>query len=289
MQTSLDCLPCFIRQALYTARIVTDNAALQKEILLRAAELLPQFDLALSPPENAIALYRMIAESAGCHDPFADLKEESNQLALKLRPMVAERINSAEDPLAAAIRFAIAGNIIDYGAHHDFDAEAVISNCLEQQLAINDYPLFRKETAAAQSILYLADNCGEIVFDSLLIEQLGPEKITLAVRERPIINDALPADAVTCGLDKLCTVISNGTDCPGTPLGQCSEEFLDCFHSADLIISKGQGNFETLSGIKAPLYFLFTVKCPVVVGHVNDLAGDSAKVALGEMILLKKR
>ncbi|MDH3394130.1 MAG: ARMT1-like domain-containing protein, partial [Desulfobulbaceae bacterium] len=137
------------------------------------------------------------------------------------------------------------------------------------------------------SILYLADNCGEIVFDSLLIEQLGPQKITLAVKERPIINDALITDTASCGLNNLCTVISNGTDCPGTPLAQCSEEFQDCFHNADLIISKGQGNFETLSESNAPLYFLLTVKCPVVVDHVNMLAGKSTRVSMGEMILLK--
>ncbi len=287
MQTTLDCLPCFMRQALYTARLATNSAELQKKILTQAAHLLPELDLNLSPPENSVALYRMIAETAGRPDPFANLKNESNQLALELEPLIRQRINNAHDPLAFAIKFAIAGNIIDYGAHHDFDARQAINSCIEQQLVINDYKELRREALAAKSILYLADNCGEIVFDGLLIEQLGPKKVTMAVKERPIINDALLADARKCGLDKICTVISNGTDCPGTPLHNCSEEFQEQFHNADLIISKGQGNFETLSNSKAPLYFLLTAKCPVVVDHVNEIAEGDKKAGLGDMVLLR--
>ena len=289
MQTSLDCLPCFMRQALYTARIATNSPELQKKILDRAAQLLPEFDMNLSPPENAVALYRMIAETAGRPDPFTTLKQESNSLALELQPQIQNRIHNAHDPLAFAIKFAIAGNIIDYGAHHDFDARKTINTCLEQQLAINDYEEFRRDAAKAQSILFLADNCGEIVFDGLLIEQLGPKKVTMAVKEHPIINDALLADAKKCGIDKICKVITNGTNCPGTPLSQCSEEFLKIFKEADLIISKGQGNFETLSHSKAPIYYLLTVKCPVVVDHVNEIAGGSGKVGMGGMVLLRSR
>ncbi len=290
MQTSLDCLPCFMRQALSAARIATDSPALQQQILHRAARLLAEFDLGASPPENAVALYRMIAETSGRPDPYRELKEESTRIALDLLPLARARVDEAGDPLLAAIKFAIAGNIIDYGAHQDFDARRAIDNCLAQPLAINDYDQFRQDAARAASILYLADNCGEIVFDGLLIEQLGAEKITVAVKERPIINDALVADARACGLDRRSSVISNGTDCPGTPLADCAGEFLDRFHGADLIISKGQGNFESLSESDAPIYFLLTVKCPVVAEHVGALAGDAAprRAAMGDLILMKK-
>ena len=287
MKTNLDCLPCFMRQALYTARIATDSPELQEKILHRAAHLLTEFDLDISPPENAVALYRIIAETSGRPDPFATLKKESNRLALELQPSTRKRILNAQDSLAFAIKFAIAGNIIDYGAHHHFDARKTINNCLEKQLAINDYEAFQRELSKAQSILYLADNCGEIVFDSLLIEQLGPKKVTMAVKEQPIINDALLADARKCGIDKTCKIISNGTDCPGTPLNQCSEEFQKQFDNADLIISKGQGNFETLSDTKAPIFFLLTVKCPVTATHVNKLAGLNQEAKVGDMVLMQ--
>ncbi|MDH4322392.1 MAG: ARMT1-like domain-containing protein [Desulfobulbaceae bacterium] len=286
MQTALDCLPCFMRQALYTARIATADTALQKEILDQAARLLTTFDLGVSPPENAVALYGMIAEAAGCPDPFIALKDESNRLALELAPMAREQIASAADPLAVAIKFAIAGNIIDYGAHHDFDARKTINTCLERQLAINDGERLRKAAEQAKSILFLADNCGELVFDTLLIEQLGPEKVTVAVKGRPIINDALLADAKTCGIDNICAVIDNGTACPGTPLSQCSAAFQKAFANADLIVSKGQGNFETLSESAAPIFFLFTVKCAVAVQHVNALAGGQ-RVKSGDMVLMQ--
>ncbi len=111
------------------------------------------------------------------------------------------------------------------------------------------------------------------------------QKVVVAVKEKAIINDALYEDALECGLDKLCRIISNGTQCPGTPLSMCSREFQNLFQNADLIISKGQGNFETLSEVKAPVYFLLTVKCPVVGDHINQLSGR--KVQTGNMVLLK--
>ena len=286
MQTTLDCLPCFLRQALYTARIATDSADAQQEILRRAARLVADFDLDTSPPENAIRLYRMIAATAGASDPFALLKEESNRFALDLRPELRQRVRQASDPLATALKFAIAGNVIDYGAHHDFDARRTIDHCLARPYAIDDSLQFRRDLAGAQRILYLADNCGEIVFDGLLLETMGEKEVTVALKERPIINDALVADALACGIDRICTVVSNGTDCPGTPLARCSGEFQQLFRNADLIISKGQGNFETLSEEAGPVYFLLTVKCPVVVAHIND-ASSPRTVAMGDMVLLK--
>ncbi len=289
MQTCLDCLPCFLRQALYAARIASEDADRHREILAQAARLLPSFDLAASPPENAVRLYRMIAAVAGTPDPFAALKEESNRLALALRPEVRERVRQAADPLFTASKYAIAGNVIDYGAHHDFDVHRTLAHCLDRPFAIDDSRRFRHDLAAAGKILYLADNCGEIVFDGLLIETLGKKKVTVAVKERPILNDALLADAVTCGLADHATVVSNGTDCPGTPLDGCSPEFRALFANADLIIAKGQGNFETLSQTvtTAPIYFLLTAKCPVVVAHVNELAGTPGRVAMGDMVLLR--
>jgi len=247
--------------------------------------MLPDLDFSLSPPQNSIRVYSEIASLSQCIDPFADLKKESNELALSLSIETKNAITLSKDPLLAAIIFSIAGNIIDYGSQQDFNAQKTISNCLNQQLIINDYLLLKEDINNANTILYLGDNSGEIVFDSLVIEHLDNEVI-FAVKENPIINDALLQDAKACGLDKKCRVISNGTNCPGTPLADCSETFLEYFNKADVIISKGQGNFETLSEVNRPVYFLLTVKCPIVAHHIMELSGKEVKT--GAMVLMKK-
>ncbi len=290
MRTALDCLVCLYRQALNTARLATNSEELQRRILTETAALLPRLDPSLSPPENSIRLYRLIARLSNNPDPYAELKRTGNEHALRLRDRVQKLISAAHDPLYTAILFAIAGNIIDHGALQDFDLDQTINECLSQTPAINDYTQLQEDLKGAENILYLGDNCGELVFDGLLIELL-PGMVTLALKEKPIINDALPADARLCGLNKICRVISNGTDCPGTPLNLCSEEFKAAMAKADLIISKGQGNFETLSHIKSgpPLYFLLTIKCPIVAQRAREAAGVAAEIVSGDTLLMRAR
>ena len=294
MQTTLDCLPCFLRQTLYAARLCNPDLWVQKRIMTGILSVLSVLDFRLSPPENAVSIYKRIAELGGCTDPFAGLKEESNKAALKLRPRLEEIIASAADPAATTVKLAMAGNIIDYGAQQSFDIEQTIDNCLAGEPWGDCMARFLADVGRAERILYLGDNCGELVFDGLFIRQLAEQgkEVVLALKEWPIINDALPVDAVACGLDRYCTVIANGTGCPGTPLSQCSGDFQEVFWNADLIISKGQGNFETLAGTRGPIYYLLTVKCGVVADHLDRLAGRSATSAtgrpeLGTMVLIK--
>lgn len=238
----------------------------------------------------------MFADVLKDDDPFAQVKQEGNSLALSLQEEVEQRIQAAKDPLRAALRVAIAGNIIDYGALHSFDAATTIEQCFEQEFVVDHYSALREALSLHDkptdkpTILYLCDNCGEIVFDGLLIKQLNRLgcQVTAAVRESPIINDATLQDAQFCGLDKICTVISNGTGCPGTPLASCSAEFRQHFQEADLIISKGMGNFESLSEVPAPIFFLFTVKCSRVADHLTEIQGFAPDFlqGTGEMVLL---
>ncbi len=288
MRTSPDCLPCFKKQAAYAAGLATASPEMQNEIMASAAGIISSFDLELSPPENAVYLYRMIAEQTGNPDIFADLKNLSNQTVLKMLPDLENKISQAADPLRTAALLTLAGNIIDYGSHQDFDVNRAVDECLNKDLAIDAIDELRTDLRRAGKILYLGDNCGELVFDRLLIKQFDQE-VTLAVKEKPIINDALPADAEECGLGGLCRIISNGTDCPGTPLRSCNNEFKKIFNEADLIISKGQGNFETLSEIPGPIYFFLMVKCEVVANHLAESANrptDSVKT--GDLVLMKK-
>jgi hypothetical protein len=278
-----------MKQATYTAGLATNSRKLQQKVMERASRIIPSFDLELSPPENAVFLYRMIAEITGCSDIFANLKDISNQTALKMLPDLENRISQSADPLRTAALLTIAGNIIDYGSHHDFDIHRTVDECLNKDLAIDDLDKLRADLRQAKKILYLGDNCGELVFDTLLLKQFNQE-VTFAVKEKPVINDALPADAEECGLGSLCRrIITNGTDCPGTPLQNCSNEFKRIFREADLIISKGQGNFETLSDASGPIYFLLMVKCEVVARHVAESANrPTGSIKTGDLVLMKQ-
>ena len=293
MRTSLDCLPCFLRQALYTARLCSADPAVQKNIMVGILPVLSNLNWELSPPENAVAIYDFIATTGGCNDPFAALKKESTAVARKLHPQLKVIINSAPDPFEVAVKLTLAGNIIDYGSQQSFNAEQTIKDCLTKQHRGSTTRQFQRDVEQADTILYLGDNCGELIFDSLLIELLQAmgKTITFAVKERPIINDALYADALEANIDRYCQVISNGTGVPGTPLPQCSDSFRSAFHKADLVISKGQGNFETLSEVSGPIYYLLTVKCEVVARHISLMLGHPTSTneipQMGDMALIK--
>jgi len=286
VKTALECLSCYLRQAMQVARLSTDDTELQLEALRSVARLTSKMDMAKTPPENSIAVYRALAEITSCPDPYAAIKKESNHDALALHSQFAEMIAKAADPLAFALRLAIGGNIIDYGAMHDFDVDVALDRCLQVSYAVDDGSLLLARLRSLQGgakILYLADNSGEIVYDSLVIQELTEMglDVTVAVKSAAIINDALMADACSAGIDNYATIIENGTSCPGTPLDRCSEEFLVAFTTADLILSKGQGNFETLSETEAEIFFLLTVKCPVVGAHLAEISGTTAEALPG--------
>jgi len=294
MRTQAECISCFERQAQATAQLSTADPDVRQLVADESARLLSRLDFSKSPPENAVALYALIADLTGEHDPFARQKRESNSFALQLRETVRARIDRAEDPLYTVVRYAIAANIIDYGSRHEFDAMQTLASCMEEPLVINDFELLRRELtgSAGRNILYLADNCGEIVFDSLLVEQLQQfgHSVTVAVRGKEILNDATMESAAEAGINTQCRVISNGTSCPGTPVPSCSGELRDAFAHADVIISKGQGNFETLSEVDRSIYFLLTVKCDVVARHLAEMRGIAPGriTGKGEAVLVKK-
>ncbi len=292
MRTSLDCLVCFMKRARSVGKLAGADTAAQRQLCNVAGQFIPAVDTELSPPENAIALYAAFGRVLGSDDPFAQVKRESNELALSLREEIRAKIEAADEPLRAAVRAAIGGNIIDYAAQHSFDAAQTMQDCFARDFVVDDYAALRQAVGARRKVLYLCDNCGEIVFDYLLIEQLQRLgcQVTAAVRGGPIINDATLEDARLCGLTELCPVISSGIACPGTPLALCSKEFRGQFHAAELIISKGMGNFETLSETAAPLFFLFTVKCGQVARHLAERLGLASGTlqGTGEMVLLRQ-
>lgn len=282
MNTCLDCLPCIFRQTLDAARRVSDDPAFHERVARQVAAWIHAADLKESPPVMAQRLHRFLKGVTGVEDPYAEAKARDNALALSLLPELRERQARSAEPFALAVRLAIAGNLIDLGPKSDLTADEVVGSIrqVEEVPFSGDVVVLQRRAAAARSILYLADNAGEIVLDRLLIEALHPERVTVAVRGAPVINDATLADAQTAGLRELVRVISNGADVPGTVLSECSAEFRERFDRADLVISKGQGNFETLSDAPRDICFLFKVKCPVIAERVGLALGTQAMVWL---------
>jgi hypothetical protein len=192
-------------------------------------------------------------------------------LVTELLPELTDEIDKSAEPLLAALKIATAANAIDLGTSANLSdmvaREALLEACYKP--LYGNWLEFRRAANKATDILYLADNCGEIVADRLLIERLGPERVTLVTRGAPILNDATLDDAHALKLHELVEVIDNGSDAPGTILEDCSASFRERFAKADLVIAKGQGNFETLSGVDNNIFFLFKAKCPVIAEHVG--------------------
>jgi len=259
-----------------------DSIVLERtmRVLLR---WLSEMDMDGSPPVVAQRIHRRLRELTGVDDPFQAAKDQQNRMALNFLHELKGEIEAALDPLAMAVRMAIAANIIDLGAKTGLAGEDMLSALTKavKEPVLGDLEGFRQAVAQAHRILYLADNAGEIVFDRLLIEQISPERVTLAVRGKPVINDATMADARAAGLHKIVEVIDNGSDAPGTVLTDCSQEFIRRFTEADLIIAKGQGNFETLSDEPYNIFFLFKAKCPVIAEHIGLPMGTHVLVHTG--------
>ncbi len=276
MQTYHECIPCFLKQALSAARLATPDTAVHEKVLRRVLRDAAEMPLDDPPPVMGRHIHRIIREATGRSDPYKAVKKKYNEFALALYPEMKKTIEQSPDPVDTAVRLSIAGNIIDFGAAESV-AESRVSRVIEasltQELA-GDIYAFKARMAEAENILFLGDNAGEIVFDRLLIETLQDSRTTYAVRGGPVINDATREDAEAAGMAEAAEVIDNGSDAPGTVLDLCSSEFREAFDSADLVVAKGQGNFESLSDAGRHIFFIFRVKCGVIAAHTGNPEGS---------------
>jgi len=268
LKTYLDCIPCFFRQALAAVRMSTDDEIIHRRVLNSVSIMIPDLALNATPPEIAQQVYRIVYEITGNNDPYLEAKKCANKSAMSRYARMKDIVDDSIDALETSCKLAVAGNAIDLGAQAEYGSiDSIIKDSLGYQLDQEHYHKFKESVDQSSLILYVADNAGEIVFDRILIEQLlqiKKSKIVFVVREKPIINDATLDDALQVGLNKVATIISNGSDAPATILSQCSPEMRSYYRAADLIISKGQGNYESLSDRSENIFFLFKVKCPVV-------------------------
>ena len=276
MRVYLDCVPCFLRQALEAVRLASQDLSIQEKAIRVILQKLSKISWNTSPPHIGREIHTLIKEVTGNPDPYLPLKKRFNQLAINLYPMLEKKVKTANDPFGTAVRLSLAGNMIDFGARpgEKIDIEKEIDGALKAPLDKQALEKFKKAVTQAQNILFLGDNAGEVVFDKLLVQEIGPQKITYVVKKKPIINDATLEDAEIVNLTDVVKVIDNGTDFPGTVLSACSKTFINIYEKADLVIAKGQGNYETLNDVKKTIVFLLKIKCPVIAKDIKRNVGD---------------
>lgn len=246
----------------------------QHDFLIYFKELIRVHDFATTP-EIQQELSLRFNSIAGVADPFAEEKAESNRLALELYAEWKPKVTASTHAFELALRLSIAGNIMDYGANNGFDIQQTIEFVNSADFAIDHTSLLEQSIHRAKKILYLGDNAGEIVFDKLFLETIGHPDVTFAVRGGIALNDATMQDAEAIGMDSVAKVISNGFDAPSTVLAESSQEFITAYRSADLIISKGQGNLEGLIDENDPrIFFLLMVKCDLMAEHLDVKKGS---------------
>lgn len=231
-----------------------------------------------SSPEIQAILQKKFCEIVGKKDLYEEEKKQCNEIALNLYREWAPKVRESENPFKLALRLAIAGNIMDYGANNSFNIFKTIEYVLNTEFAIDKSLQLEEKIKKAKKILYLGDNAGEIVFDRLFLEIINHKNVYYAVKDAAILNDVTYKDAITSGINKTAKIISNGFNAPSTILSRCSDEFIDIYNSSDLIISKGQGNLEGLVKEKdSRIFFLLMVKCDVIA-EILDVKKNSIVV-----------
>jgi uncharacterized protein with ATP-grasp and redox domains len=278
MKATPACIPCYLKQALSAAREVVSDPEKQRMVLSEVAKLLPDLPLDSTPARNSTRVLWRAQEVLGCSDPFASKKQHYTRLALRMYPDLKSVVDASPRRLRTAIRVAAAGNIIDLGIldRDDVDLVAVLNEVVTRGLAVDECELFEARLAGVDHALYLLDNAGETVFDRVLIEELVASGVrtTVVAKGQAILNDATMEDAIAAKLDDVAHLISNGSPMIGTDLESCSVEFLQHLHAADLVVSKGQANFETLDGNSKRVFFVLKAKCPEVGRELGVAMGD---------------
>ncbi len=279
MNMKPDCLVCLFNQTLRVTKALNCDDRCSKEVLDKAAIVISKFDLNMTPPEAAAILYPKISEVVGKEDVYEAKKIESTNRAFEFLDFVLEKINSSKDDVDAALRAAVAGNVIDFATEVMFDIKNEIETIFEADFAIDEKSLFKQKLKNAKTLMVIGDNVGEHVFDKVMMEILfdfNPNlDIYYVVRGKPIINDVTVSDAKSIDIDKIAQIVDSGVDTPGFVYERANEETKKLFNEADLILAKGMGNYECMEQIKDDrIFYLFKVKCSVVANKIGKKIGD---------------
>ena len=273
---SPECVPCLIRRVLFEAEEVDGSKS--AEAVRNAAEMLGElFGDDVCSATVATQVHKRTYEILGTEDPYKDLKRKSNEIALELYPSAERFVKSSKNPLRDAFLCAVVGNVLDFGIGTGYDHPAKLKkefkNLLSEGLGHDDTPRIRALLRNSDSIVYLADNCGEIVLDRLALRELRKFDInmTLVIKEEPILTDATKKDIGGLGIEKL---VDQTVEAPGFAVGidpdSLKGRFGKVLKDADLIIAKGMANFESLSETSiAPITYLLRTKCGPVASAMG--------------------
>ncbi len=286
MKVNYECASCMLRQSREAIEHATENHEKRMDVTLKVLNFMNEnFRKGTNSNKLGTDLHHMIMTETNNNDPYKKLREEGNEIAQRLIPMVNELIEKDES-LENYVKIAVAGNVIDFGAlDENTDMESLLKRQITRKPAINETKSLDMDLKKAKNILFLTDNGGEIVFDKLLIKKIKEDydvNITVALKENPILNDALIHDAEKLNIDKYAHIISTGASSVGVVKDYISKELKEYMDSVDLIISKGMGNYEGLTEmhIETPVFFLLTTKCNVISREIG--------VPLGSPVIVKK-
>jgi len=280
MKTYYECIPCLLQSIIRLFKNGLVSKKKQEIIIKKALRDLSKNAFNYSPPNIAQKMYKIVKNKTGNKDPYKDIKYKYNKLCLGFYKELKNKVDRNINPFYEALKLSVIGNIIDFGTNHSFNLIETISTYEDIDFAIDDSGLLFNDIKNANSILFLGDNTGEIVFDKIFLETINHSNVYYAVRGMPILNDSTKEDANFVGINKLVKVIDTGTDFPGIDFKQSSSEFKKIYTDADLIISKGQGNYESLSEVKNKrIYFLLMAKCNIVASQLGVKKGDIVVVS----------
>lgn len=275
MRIQEKCIPCIVNQAIKVADMV--GLEDKNELLRKVFTYLSQVDFnTSSTPELIGEIFKLIKKETGNGDPYKETRLHYNKMFLEQIPDLEQEINGVENPFLEAIKYAIIGNVIDFNPIHNLllsDIETCFLRLKGEQLTINDSNLLMHEISKADMILYLGDNCGEICLDKILIKkikELNPScHVFFGTRGEAVVNDSLEEDAYFVGIEEYATIISNGDSSLGTVLYRTSKRFQEIYQNADIVIAKGQANYECLSNENKNIYFLLMTKCGVIANDIG--------------------
>lgn len=270
------CVPCIINQAYRASKLFTNgDHNLQLKILKETCEKAKILNEVFTAPHFSAVIEEIVERNVNSTNLYKSVKESNLKIVEDFLPVLESLTKDAEDKFSMAVRIAIAGNTIDVGANPNFDLRREIKKIVTKNVNRNNIEQLKEDVNKAKKILYIGDNFEETVFDKFLLKELADRDLTFAVRSKPILNDITLEDSKNIGIDKICKVIESGSKIGGTDLNKCSKRFLEKFEKSDVVIAKGQGNYETLFDEQRPIYFLFKVKCEPIAEHAGADVGSS--------------
>lgn len=278
MKAVSECSYCYLKQAHTSISLVLKD---EEKILAYFKRLLPlikSFSLEKTPCEYSTLVLKEVNRLLGVYDPFSEEKKLCNTMALEWEGYLRRLIHSSREPLRTAIKLSVVGNIIDLGIKEQINIKKSIEQIFSQGFSIDDSDIIiqKVKNDSNLNILIIGDNAGEILFDKILVEELlkYTPQVVYVVKSGPVINDSLLEDAEAVGMTGICKIIETGNDWAGVIEERCSEEMKEHLRKADIIIAKGQANYETLTETCYPVFYTLKAKCPPVANHLGVKVGD---------------